>query len=121
MKKNKKKIKMIQKKPKINRVKSTCSWCGLKIGHNEPLYAIGCKKRPEIDISKYEGKVMSVELISAGKTIWSIAPPADSEARKQGKDIMFTLCSEKCGDQLKEVLEIEKDLGKLIFSADHIY
>jgi hypothetical protein len=47
-----------------------------------------------------------------GKTIWSIVPPADSDARKDGKDIMFTLCSEECGDQLKETLEIEKDLGE---------
>jgi hypothetical protein len=56
-----------------------------------------------------------------GKTIWSIVPPADSDARKDGKDIMFTLCSEECGDQLKETLEIEKDLGELILSAEHIY
>jgi hypothetical protein len=47
-----------------------------------------------------------------GKTIWSIVPPADSDARKDGKDIMFTLCSEECGDQLKETLEIEKDLDE---------
>jgi hypothetical protein len=33
---------------------------------------------------------------------------------------MFTLCSEECGDQLKEALEIEKDLGALMLSAERI-
>ena len=40
---------------------------------------------------------------------------------QDGKEIMFTLCSEKCGDQPKETLEIERDLGELILSAEHIY
>ncbi len=109
------------KKPKINQVLTTCSWCGLKIRENEPIYALGCKKRPEINISKYEGEVMPVELSTADKTICAIVPPVESEARKQGNDFIFTLCSEKCGDQLKEILELEKKVGKLILSADHIY
>jgi len=64
---------------------------------------------------------MPVKISTLGKTIWSIVPPADSDARKDGNDLMFTLCSEECGDQLKEALEIEKDLGELILSAEHIY
>ena len=100
---------------------TTCSWCGLKIRGEGPIYALGCKKRPEVDISKYESKVMPVKISTLGKTIWSIVPPADSDARKDGNDLMFTLCSEKCGDQLKEALEIEKELGELILSAEHIY
>jgi hypothetical protein len=114
-------MKSKRKKPKIKHVMTTCSWCGLKISSEGPIYALGCKKRPEIDISKYESKVMPVKIATLGKTIWSIVPPADSDARKDGKDIMFTLCSEDCGDQHKETLEIEKDLGELILSAEHIY
>jgi len=64
---------------------------------------------------------MPVKISTVGKTIWSIVPPADSDARKDGNDFMFTLCSEKCGDQLKKTLEIEKDLGDLILFAEHIY
>ncbi|MCK4486467.1 MAG: hypothetical protein KAU38_06885 [Desulfobacterales bacterium] len=114
-------MKLKRKKPKIEQIMTTCSWCGLKIRSEGPIYAIGCKKRPEVDISKYESKVMPVMISTLGKTIWSIVPPADSDARKDGNDFMFTLCSEECGDQLKETLEIEKDLGELILSAEHIY
>ena len=114
-------MKLKLKKPKIKQVMSTCSWCGSKIGSEGPIFALGCKKRPEVDISKYESKVMPVKITTLDRIIWSIVPPADSDARKEGKDIMFTLCSEECGDQLKEVLVIEMDLGKLILSAEHIY
>ena len=114
-------MKMKQKEPKINQVLTTCSWCGSKIGNDGPIYALGCKKRPEVDISKYEGKVMPVKMTTSSKTIWAIVPSADSDARRYGQDFMFTLCSEKCGDQLKEILNLEKDIGGLIFSTEHIY
>jgi len=114
-------MKLKNKKPDINQVMTTCSWCGQKIGKDGPIYALGCKKHPDIDISKYEGKVMPVKITTSGKTIWSIVPSADSDARRNGNDFMFTLCSEKCGDELKEVLDIEKEFGELILSAEHIY
>jgi hypothetical protein len=64
---------------------------------------------------------MPVKLSTLGRTIWSIVPPVDSDARMEGNDFMFTLCSEDCGDQLKETLDIEKEIGELIFSVEHIY
>lgn len=109
-----------RKKPKIKQVLTTCSWCGFKIGNDGPIYSIGCKKRPEIDISKYENKVMPVKITTLGKTIWSIVPSADSDGRRAGNDFFFTLCSEDCGDQLKEALDLEKEIGELIFSVEHI-
>ena len=36
---------------------------------------------------------------------------------KAGNDFLFTL---DCGDKLKEALEVEKDIGELIFSAEYI-
>lgn len=114
-------MKLKRKKPKVKKVLTTCCWCDKRIGENQEVLALGCKKRPGVDISKYEGGIMSVTIASIGKTIWAIVPSADSDARREGKDFMFTLCSDECGDQLKETLEIEKDLGELILSAEHIY
>jgi hypothetical protein len=37
----------------------------------------------------------------------------DSEAKKEGRDGMFLVCSEKCGKKLKKVLEKEISLGKM--------
>ena len=34
---------------------------------------------------------------------------------KAGNDFLFTLCSEDCRDELKEALELEKEIGELIF------
>lgn len=113
-------MKFKKKKPTIDKALTTCSWCGRKIKNDEPVYALGCKKRPEVDISKYEGKVMPVKMATSGKTIWSIVPMEDSDARRDGKDFMFTLCSEECGYELKAALRIEKELGEIILSIDHI-
>ncbi len=114
-------MKLKRKKPTIKQAMTTCCWCGLKIRSEGLIYAIGCKKLPEVDISKYESKVMPVKISTLGKTIWSIVPPVESDARMEGNDFMFTLCSEDCGDQLKEALVIEKEIGELILSAGHIY
>jgi len=51
-------MKFKRKKPKIKQILKICSWCGLKIDHDQEIFALGCKKRPEIDISKYKGKIM---------------------------------------------------------------
>ncbi|MDA3790067.1 MAG: hypothetical protein PF503_16420 [Desulfobacula sp.] len=114
-------MKFKKKIPKVHQVISTCCWCGLKIKDEGPLYSIGCKKRPEVNISKYEGKVMPVKILTSGKTVLSFVPPSGSDARKAGNDFMFALCSEDCGDQLKEALETEKEIGEMILSADHIF
>jgi hypothetical protein len=36
-----------------------------------------------------------------------------SEAKDDGKDGMFLVCSESCGKQLKQVLEKEISVGKM--------
>jgi hypothetical protein len=90
-------------------------------GTNVPyLPSIGCKKRPGVNISKYEGRIMPVKMAILGKTIWAIVPTAESDSRRAGNDFFFTLCSEDCEDKLKEALNLEKEIGKLIFSAEHI-
>ena len=114
-------MKVKRKKPKIGQVMSTCSWCGKKVGNDVPIYAVGCKKRPNINIVRYEGKAMPVKISTIDKTIWSIVPPPDSDARRDGNDLMFTLCSENCGEKLKETLEKEKEIGDLILSIKPIY
>ncbi|MBU1163106.1 MAG: hypothetical protein KKA75_03045 [Proteobacteria bacterium] len=113
-------MKLIRKKPTIKQVLTTCSWCGFKIGNYGPIYSIGCKKRPGVNISKYEGRIMPVKMATLGKIIWAIVPIAESDARRSGNDFFFTLCSEDCGNQLKEALGLEKEIGELIFSAEHI-
>jgi len=111
-------MKLKRKKPIIKQVLKTCSWCGAKIDNGNEIFALGCKKNPEIDISKYEGKIMPVKIDTLNKIIWAIVPKANSDARREGKDLIFVLCSEECGDQLKETLQQEIEFGNLILSAE---
>ena len=110
-------MKSKRKKPKIKQVLKTCSWCGAKIDNGHEIFALGCKKNPEIDISKYEGKIMPAKIDTLNKIIWAIVTKADSDARREGKDLIFVFCSEECGDHIKETLQQEKELGDLILST----
>ena len=111
-------MKIKRGKPKIKEVMTTCCWCGKRIGKNQEVLALGCKKRPGIDISKYEGATMPVTIATIGETIWAIVPIAESDARRDGKDFMFILCSDECGIELKETLGEEKEMGDILLSSD---
>jgi len=60
-------------------------------------------------------------LSTIDKTIWSVVPPQNSDARREGNDFMFAVCSESCVDNLTETLKREKEIGDLILSAEQIY
>ncbi len=111
-------MKLKRKKPRVNKVLTTCCWCDKTIGDNQGIFALGCKKRPGVDISKYEGGIMSVIIAAIGKTIWAIVPSSDSDARRDGKDFVVTLCSNECGHELKEALQREKDIGDIMYYGE---
>ena len=111
-------MKIKREKPKVKKVLTTCCWCDKRIGENQEVLALGCRKRPGIDISKYEGDIIPVTIATIGKTIWAIVPAADSEARRDNKDFLFTLCSDECGIELKEILGEEIEIGDILLSSD---
>lgn len=45
-------------------VASRCCWCGKNIDENLPLYALGAKTRPGVDVSQYEGGAMPIKLVA---------------------------------------------------------
>ena len=108
-------MKIKRKKPTTKKVLSTCCWCGQRIGPNQEIFSVGARKNPHVDISKYEGGVMSVKVTSKKKPLWAIVPPAGSDAQRAGNDIAFVLCSETCGYELREALQHDKELGDMFF------
>jgi hypothetical protein len=106
------------KKPKMSKVLSTCCWCGKRIGRENEVFSLGCRKQAGIDISKYERDIMPLTILSQSKTLWSVVPPADSDARKGGEDFLFVLCSVECGKELKEALRKDIDIGNIIRSVN---
>jgi hypothetical protein len=99
-------------------VTQTCCWCGRHIGDDSPLYAIGVKVKPGVDISEYEGGVMAIQMTTQPMQMYAVVTGADSQAKSEGKDLMFVLCSEECGEDLKNFLNSEILMGEMFESVE---
>lgn len=86
---------------RAERMQSECGWCGKSIGEGQPVFGIGGKALPGIDLSLVQGKVIEIELEAAAKHILAAVPAFDSDAKREGNDLMFMVCSETCGRQLQ--------------------
>jgi hypothetical protein len=99
-------------------VASKCCWCGKHISDDVPMYAIGAKVKPGVDISEYEGGVMLLQMTTQPMEMYAVVTTPDSQAKREGKDIMFAICSNKCGENLKKLLNSEILTGHMFESID---
>ncbi|WP_284680364.1 hypothetical protein [Aceticella autotrophica] len=81
-----------------------CAWCKKKIKENESLFGLNVKFNEEINPNKEGGKIIQVYIKSKNISVPMIVADADSEAKKHGQDGIFAVCSEKCGNKLREAL-----------------
>ncbi|KAA0231835.1 hypothetical protein KJ068_24115 [bacterium] len=86
-----------------------CAWCDRVIGPEEEVFGCGAKAMPGIDLSDREGKILPLFLALSRKTVPAIVVPMDSQAKKEGNDLYFVICSESCGQALKQALQMDKD------------
>ena len=54
--------------------------------------------------------VIQLSLTQPRKTIAAIVPTQDSQAKRDGYDLLFTICSQKCGRALKAALQQQIDM-----------
>lgn len=91
---------------------STCAWCGGDIPEGAEVFGTGARIREGIDLchgsGAREGFLMEVTI--SGKRVPTIVTGLDSEAKKQGNDLMFMTCSLPCAEELKSALERERDV-----------
>jgi hypothetical protein len=92
---------------------SRCAWCQTRIYDDMEVFGFGAKIKPDVDLSEYESHCIQLDLVSEEKSVYMMVTAQDSEAKKEGKDGMFLVCSEQCGKKLKDVLEKEISLGKM--------
>ena len=92
---------------------SRCAWCQTRIYDDMEVFGFGAKIKPDVDLSDYESHCIQLDLVSEEKCVYMMVTAQDSEAKKEGKDCMFLVCSEACGKKLKDVLEKEISLGKM--------
>jgi len=90
-----------------------CSWCNSRIHENTEVFALGAKLRSEIDLSEYQSHCIEIALVSREKTVNMMVTAEGSEAKKDNKDTMFMVCSEKCGSKLKNAIQEEISIGDL--------
>jgi len=68
------------------------------------------KARQRIGSRSREGKVIPVVLALVDKTIPAIVTTGDSQAKRNGYDLLFMCCSRECAGLLKDVLQEERNL-----------
>ena len=89
-----------------------CAWCGKKIPPDHEVLALSAKATGDVDLSAAAGTIVPIYFVLADKTIPTMIAALDSPAKKDGKDLLFMVCSETCGDALQPALAEEVDLGR---------
>jgi hypothetical protein len=92
---------------------SKCAWCQNSISEDVEVVGVGAKLKPDVDLSEYESHCIQISLVSEEKPIYMMVTAQDSEAKKEGSDAMFLLCSIECGKKLKHVLAKEVSIGNM--------
>lgn len=96
-----------------NEALSECAWCQSHITEYMEVFGFGAKLNPNVDLSEYEGHCIQIELALKEKSVYMMVTGQGSEAKNEGKDVMFLVCSKACAKKLKKVLEEEISLGKM--------
>jgi hypothetical protein len=92
---------------------SQCASCRGTINDMTEVFGIGATFKPDVDLSEFESHCIQIDLVSEEKPVYMMVTVPGSEAKNNGKDGMFLVCSEGCGKKLKKVLENEISLGKM--------
>lgn len=98
-----------------------CAACRGNIDELTEVFGLGVKLTAEADLSEFESHCIEIDLVSEEKPVYMMVTKQGSEAKNDGKDGMFLLCSLSCGKKLKNVLEKEISLGKMfetVFKAE---
>ncbi|HME44818.1 MAG TPA: hypothetical protein VKF36_17135 [Syntrophorhabdales bacterium] len=82
----------------------TCAWCDKRIAQDTEVFSLGAKARKGIDLKRYRGSTIRLQLGHIAKVVSAIIPTPGSPARKAGNDVLFMLCSEQCAKQLRRAL-----------------
>ncbi|CAG7630310.1 hypothetical protein PAECIP111802_01623 [Paenibacillus allorhizosphaerae] len=89
-----------------------CSWCMKKIKEDKECFGLSVKFVEGLNLKEDEGTIKSIFLTTRNTSVPMIVVAEDSEAKKQGQDGIFVLCSDKCGIKMKKALNEEISLFK---------
>jgi hypothetical protein len=87
-----------------------CAFCGRRIRSGAEVYVLGVKLKAGLEYPGGVDRRTAVQLPVKDRTLECMVTADGSQAKMEGWDLIFMLCSEKCGEEIKELLEEEKDL-----------
>jgi hypothetical protein len=88
----------------------SCAWCNEQIPEDTEVFGFGAKCRPEVDLTAHEGSVIPFFIATLNRRIPAFVSASDSDAKRDGYDLVFMTCSRTCSESLKAALEKEKTL-----------
>jgi hypothetical protein len=103
---------------RARRFQSECGWCSKRLGEGDPVFAVGGCVHGGIDLSLVAGKVIELRFGVSDKIVLAAVTGFDSEAKAEGKDVVFMTCSDVCGREIKTAFENELARG-LDFHEDN--
>lgn len=83
---------------------SKCAWCGEHIPEGHEVFAVGAKAHPHIDLKDLEGKTTEIYCLTARKKIPVLVVTPQSQAKREGYDMIMMVCSEDCGASLRAAM-----------------
>ena len=93
---------------------STCACCQKEITDETDIVDLGIQIKSSIDLSEYESHCIELELTPESQPVHMMVTAARSDAKQEGKDGLFLLCSQSCAGTFKKTLQDEIDQGKFI-------
>jgi len=86
-----------------------CAYCEKKVRSGADVYGLGVKLKEGLEYPGAVGRTMTVHLPVQGREIACMVTADASQAKLEGWDLIFMVCSEECGADLETLLE-EEDL-----------
>jgi hypothetical protein len=89
------------------RMQTTCAWCGKYIHPDTPVFSRGGTFPPGSDMTALAGQIAPIRFVNLKKSLLVSFPALDSQAKREGNDFVFLVCSPSCGDELAEAIRTE--------------
>ena len=96
----------------LPKICESCSWCSGRLELNEKRFSFGVKTR--IDVTPFDDPTRPLVItLSDQKTILAIVTTQDSQARKDGYQLLVMCCSKGCVDEAQQALQDAIDIDNL--------
>jgi len=96
---------------------TTCALCNRKMSVDSPAYGVGGTFRSGVDLGDDEAIFVPVYSTSLDRVLPMFVVPIWSDAKADGKDIVYMTCSSKCAKHLETALEKDVESINLLIGS----